>query len=1548
MHNNIMAASSRDCPPMLAPGRYPQWRSRFLRYVDTRPNGEALSKCILSGPYKLTTVLVQVVDATDDSLAVLEHTIVETPMNMSLENKAHFLAEKEAIYLILTGIKDDIYSTVDACQTPEWSRFVTIVKQQHKLDEVSYHKLFDILKQYQNEVNELRAERLARNANPLALVATAQADQDPHYQTSRSHRSSAPSPKPSIPSRSHTTTRHKGKEIAKPITPLSETASEEDIDPEQAQRDKDMQKNLDLIAKYFKKIYKPTNNNLRTSSNSKNKNVDTTPRYKNDDHSGQFGNQRMGIWTFWKECRKPKRVKDSAYHKEKMLLCKQAEQGVPLQAELYDWLADTDEEVDEQELEVHYSYMAKIQEVPTADSGTDAEPVEHVKNDAGYNVFANHLQHSEQSESVSNTCLVETNDSNVIPDSPDMCEDDIQNDQNDVESDDERVALANLIANLKLDVDENKKIQKQLKKANTLLAQELKECKTIFAETSKSLGESISVWDSCLVALQTKQAKFEKYKAFNDCTIDYDKLERKLNEALGQLAQKDTVIREDMEILIQTCLMPLPIKTQNGSFKFVHELKQEMHADLKYVESLEKEIDELDSDKAEFLDMYDVILQECVSKDVMCSYLMSLSDLDALDELQCLYLYKVKECECLAQKLSKQTESVCKKVHNELLQRFAKVEKHSISLEIALQKCKEQVKNDTVCNEKASNVFRKERKQYFKIQDLKSQLQDKNIAISELKKLIEKGKGKSADTKFDRPSVVRQPNAQRIPKPSVLGKSTRFSNSLDRIYFPKTRPQLMINQSRDKFLPNNSQVKAKKTQVEVHPRIPSVSNKMKCVTACKDSLNSRTLDANSLCATYNKCLVDSNHFACVMKMLNDVHARTKKPKVQPISTRKPKSQANKSIATPQKKEVASKSTSQKPQIYFRVLYENTSLNHNLFSVGQFCDADLEVAFRKSTCFVRDLQGNDLLTEKGIEHQTSTARTPKQNGVVERWNRTLVEAARTMLSALKLPLFFWAEAIATACYTQNRSIIIPTHGKTPYHIINDMKPSIKHLHIFGCICYITRDDENLDKMKEKGGSVHSGLVPQRQKASDYDNPDPIPQRQDVSSSADEHVPSQQELDLLFAPSTHTNVHAEENNNDQAEKGEQLQDDEFTNPFCAPTQEVAESSSHNIGNSNVPTFNQPHVFEYRWTKDHPIEQVRGNPSRPAMANSAWIEAMQEELHQFDRLQVWKLVDKLFGKTVIKLKWLWKNKKDEDQTVIRNKARLVAKGYAQEEGIDFEESFTLVARLEAVWIFIAYATHKSFPIYQMDMKTAFLNGPLKEEVYVAQPDGFVDPDHPKKIHQSPSGIFINQAKYTLEILHKHGMDKGQSIGTPMATKPKLDADLSGNPVDQTDYRSKIGSLMYLTSSRPDIVQVVCFCTRYKSRPTEKHLKEVKRIFRYLRGIVNMGLCTSRGIQFLGDKLVSWMSKKQNCTATSSAEAEYVALSASCAQVMWMRTQLQDYGFNYNKIPLYCDSQNEYQLADMFTKSLPEDKFKYLIRRIGMRCLTPAELEVLAKESA
>nr|GEY21718.1 Gag-Pol polyprotein [Tanacetum cinerariifolium] len=266
MHNNIMAPGSRDHPLMLATGRHPQWRSRKC---------EKLSK----GYNKVN------------------------PSTFKMSRQTYF------------------------GKSPEWSRFVTILKQQHKLNEVSFHKLFDILKQYQKEVNELHAERLARNANPLAVVATAQANQYPYYQISKSQKSYTPSSKPLIPTRSHTTTRYKGKEIAKSITPPSESASKEDNDPKQA-------------------------------------------------YAEEFGSHCKEFGHFTKECRKPKRVKDYAYHKEKMLLCKQAEKCVSLQAEQYDWLVDTDEEIDEHELEAHYNYIEKIQDVPTADLGTDSEPLE--------------------------------------------------------------------------------------------------------------------------------------------------------------------------------------------------------------------------------------------------------------------------------------------------------------------------------------------------------------------------------------------------------------------------------------------------------------------------------------------------------------------------------------------------------------------------------------------------------------------------------------------------------------------------------------------------------------------------------------------------------------------------------------------------------------------------------------------------------------------------------------------------------------------------------------------------------------------------------------------------------------------------------------------------------------------------------------------------------------------------------------------------------------------------------------------------------------------
>nr|GEY25142.1 hypothetical protein [Tanacetum cinerariifolium] len=527
-----------------------------------------------------------------------------------------------------------------------------------------------------------------------------------------------------------------------------------------------------------------------------------------------------------------------------------------------------------------------------------------------------------------------------------------------------------------------------------------------------------------------------------------------------------------------------------------------------------------------------------------------------------------------------------------------------------------------------------------------------------------------------------------------------------------------------------------------------------------------------------------------------------------------------------------------------------------------------------------------------------------------------------------------------------------------------------------------DGENLDKIKEKGDAcifvgystqsrayrvfnkrtrvivetIHVNFDELPQMASDHVSSDPVPEYRTVTTS--------NELDLLFslmfdellngsskvvsksftvttadAPNqrqlqqtpplnnhithestchdlTHAPTVTSNENMKQAEMDEefaQVENDEFINIFCTPIQDRGETLSCHVDSSNTHTFYQHHPLEHRWTKDHPLEQVIGNPSQSVrtrrqleLDGKMCMFALTEELHQFDRL---------------------------------------------DEGVDFKESFAHVARFEVVRLFIAYAAHKSFTVYQMDVKITFLYGPLKEEVYVNQPDGFVDPYHPDKVYrlnkalyglkQAPracvgtlmaskhldadlSGTSIDQMKYRSMMDVKRAFLYGPlkeevyvnqpngfvdpyhpnkvyrlkkalyglkqapraCIGTPMATK-HLDADLSGTPVDQMKYHSKVEALMYLTASRPDIMHATCYCARYQAQSTEKHLTAVKRIFWYLKDTIHMGLwypkdtcfeltafsnldqagcldsrkSTSGGIQFLGgDKLVSWSLKKQD----------------------------------------------------------------------------------------
>nr|GEX40923.1 hypothetical protein [Tanacetum cinerariifolium] len=319
------------------------------------------------------------------------------------------------------------------------------------------------------------------------------------------------------------------------------------------------------------------------------------------------------------------------------------------------------------------------------------------------------------------------------------------------------------------------------------------------------------------------------------------------------------------------------------------------------------------------------------------------------------------------------------------------------------------------------------------------------------------------------------------------------------------------------------------------------------------------------------------------------------------------------------------------------------------------------------------------------------------------------------------------------------------------------------------------------------------------------------------------------------------------------------------------------------SNVHTFYQPYPHEKKWTKGHTLHKIIGDPKSSVhtigqLANSCLFSCLLSSIEPVNVAEALKDAD-------------W-NKKDESSLVIRNKARIVAVGYSQQEGIDYDETFAPVARIEAIRLFLAYFAHKDFTVYQMDVKTSFLNGILKEEVCVGQPLGFVSkqyPDHVYALDKALYGLKQGPQAWRNEILSR------ASIPTPMVEQAKLKLDIVRKPVDHTDYRSMIGLLMYVNSSRPDIMFSTCMCARYQANPNEHHVSAVKRIFRYLKGTINLGLWYLKDSGF--DLTAYLDADHAGYHLDRKTKSEYVAVSSCCAQVFWMRTQLTDYGFFYDK---------------------------------------------------
>ncbi|GJX52715.1 putative ribonuclease H-like domain-containing protein [Tanacetum coccineum] len=708
--------------------------------------------------------------------------------------------------------------------------------------------------------------------------------------------------------------------------------------------------------------------------------------------------------------------------------------------------------------------------------------------------------------------------------------------------------------------------------------------------------------------------------------------------------------------------------------------------------------------------------------------------------------------------------------------------------------------------------------------------------------------------------------------------------------------------------------------------------------------------------------------------------------------------------------------------------------------------------------------NQFCEIKGIKREFSVARTPQQNGVAERKNRTLIEAARTMLADSKLPTTFWAEAVNTACYVQNR-VLVKLEGDSTWQRLHTatIMDSRSTILLFQVQRILLMLDSN-----------HQG----RRKKKDVE--DPWNKDCDVSSPEEPRVNQENDANVnstnnIYTVSPPDNVVGLEDNVVDKNIVYGCADD-LNMPnledivYSDDDEDVGADADMNNLDTFIPISPIPTT---RIHKDHPVEQIIGDlntaPQTRRMiknleAHGLFSSVQQRTNHKdfenclfacfLSQEEPKKLPN---GKRAIGTKWVFRNKKDERGIVIKNKARLVAQGYTQEEGIDYDEVFAPVARIEAIRLFLAYASFKDFMVYQMDVKSAFLYGKIKEEVYVCQPPSFEDPDFPDRVykvekalfgqHQAPrawyetlstylldNGFqrgkidmslfirrdkgdilltrillriaskveggwnFYSQDKYVTEILKKFGFTDVKTASTPMETQKPLLKDKDGEKVDVHLYRSMIGSLMYLTSSRPDIMFAVCTCARYQVNPKVPHLYAVKRIFRYLKGQPKLGLwypkdspfdlvaytdndyagasldkkSTTGGYQFLGCRLISWQCKKQTVVANYTTEAEYVAASSCCGQVLWIQNQLFDYGYNFMHTKIYIDNNstifivknpvfhsktkhteirhyfirnsNEKKLiqmikihtdqnvVDLLTKAFYVSRFQYLIASIGM----------------
>ena len=672
--------------------------------------------------------------------------------------------------------------------------------------------------------------------------------------------------------------------------------------------------------------------------------------------------------------------------------------------------------------------------------------------------------------------------------------------------------------------------------------------------------------------------------------------------------------------------------------------------------------------------------------------------------------------------------------------------------------------------------------------------------------------------------------------------------------------------------------------------------------------------------------------------------------------------------------------------------------------------------------------NKFCKEQGIKKELTVRHTPQQNGVAERRNRTIAEMARSMMQGKNLPKYFWAEAVHTAIYILNRSPTKALRSMTPYEAWHKRKPRVEHLKVFGCIAYAHIPKENRDKLDGKGEKCI--FIGYSDESKGYRLYQPESKKLIISRDVifdekaqwqwNENDPEVPEA-LIPPPSLDQGEGTNQSSSNSRSPSSPGPSTSSPTQESSPRQEVRRSHRDRRPPGYLEDYQCNHAI---------MALFAGEPQnfQEAAQEEKWINAMNEEIKMIEKNNTWELVEKPQDKEVIGLKWVYKTKFNEDGSIQKHKARLVVKGYSQQPGIDFNETYAPVVRMETIRSVLALAAQFKLSVYQLDVKSAFLNGELEEEVYVEQPQGYViegkedkvyrlrkalyglkqaprawnskidgylihkgftkSPSEPSlyiktqgpnflilclyvddliytgtdprmieefkkammseyemtdlgamkyflgmQVKQSSGKIFLSQEKYAEDLLKKFNMSDCKPMATPMTTSEKLLKYDGKEKVDASLYRSLVGSLIYLTNTRPDIVHAVSIISRFMSDPSKDHLAAAKRILRYIKGTKSYGIMyesendsrltgytdsdwagsiddrrsTSGYLFQLGSKSISWSSRKQATVALSSSEAEYISATSAACEAVWLRRILKDLQQG-TKDPttIYCDNMS------------------------------------------